>query len=43
MTEFIHSTLDDLRGGRSTWRVLVTLTVPSFAIAFGAALIQFAH
>jgi hypothetical protein len=43
MTAFIHSTLEDLRGGRSTWRVLVTVTVPSFAIAFGAALIEFAH
>ena len=43
MTAFIHTTLEDLRSGRSTWRVLVTVAVPSFAIAFGAALIEFAH
>ena len=43
MTAFIHSTFDDLRGGRSTWRVIVTVTLPSFAIAFAAALIEFAH
>ncbi|HEX7192231.1 MAG TPA: hypothetical protein VF381_11755 [Thermoanaerobaculia bacterium] len=43
MTAFIHDTLEDMRGGRSTWRVVVTMALPSFAIAFAAALIQFAH
>ncbi|HEY2323074.1 MAG TPA: hypothetical protein VGJ82_09430 [Thermoanaerobaculia bacterium] len=43
MTTFIHHALEDMRGGRSTWRVVVTVTLPSFAIAFGAALIEFAH
>jgi hypothetical protein len=43
MTAFIHQTLGDMRGGRSSWRVFVTVALPSFAIAFGAALIEFAH
>ena len=43
MTAFIHQTLDDMRGGRSTWRVVLTVSLPSFAISFGAALIQVVH
>jgi hypothetical protein len=43
VTAFIHSTIEDMRGGRSSWRVLLTVTLPSFAIAFGAALAEFAH
>ncbi len=43
MTAFIHHTIDDMRGGRSSWRVVLSVALPSFAIAFGAALIEFAH
>jgi hypothetical protein len=43
VTAFIHTTIEDMRGGRSSWRVLLTVTLPSFAIAFGAALVEFAH
>lgn len=43
MTAFIQHTLEDMRGGRSSWRVVLTVTLPSFAIAFGAAVIEFAH
>jgi hypothetical protein len=43
MTAFLYHTLEDMRGGRSTWRVVLTVALPSFAIAFTAALIQFAH
>jgi hypothetical protein len=40
MNAFIHHTIDDLRGGRSTWRVLLTVSLPSFILAVGAALIR---
>jgi hypothetical protein len=43
MTAFINHTLVDLRGGRSSWRVLLTVTLPSFAIAFATALIHLSH
>jgi hypothetical protein len=43
MTAFINHTLEDMRGGRSSWRVFLSVALPSFAIAFSAALIQFAH
>ncbi len=43
MTAFVMHTLEDMRGGRSTWRVVLTVALPSFAIAFVAALIEFAH
>lgn len=43
MTAFIHHTLEDMRGGRSTWRVVLTVALPSFAIAFGTALLEFTH
>ena len=43
MTAFINNTVQDLRGGRSTWRVTLTVALPSFAIAFAAGLIHFAH
>lgn len=42
MNQFLTSTLDDLRGGRQSWRVLVSLSLPSFAIAFATALIRIA-
>jgi hypothetical protein len=41
MTAFIHHTVDDLRAGRSSWRVLIFVSLPSFAVAFGAGLLRF--
>jgi hypothetical protein len=43
VTAFIHTTLEDMRGGRSSWRVVLSVALPSFAIAFAAALVEFAH
>jgi hypothetical protein len=43
VTAFIHSTIEDMRGGRSSWRVVLSVALPSFAIAFAAALVEFAH
>jgi hypothetical protein len=40
MTQFLESTLLDLRGGRQSWRVLITLSLPSFGIAVAAALVR---
>jgi len=33
MTEFIHSTVQDVRGGRQTWRVILTFSLPAFVVA----------
>ena len=38
MSRFMTHTIADLRWGRSTWRVLVTVSLPAFAVAFGTAL-----
>ena len=38
MTEFIQTTINDLRGGRQSWRVFVLVTVPSFAVGALAVL-----
>ena len=43
MSRFMNHTISDLRGGRETWRVLVTITLPAFAVAFGATLISLGH
>ena len=43
MTAFINHTVEDLRSGRSTWRVMITVALPAFFIAFGTGLIRFAH
>ena len=33
MAKFIEATVSDMKGGRESWRVLLALTVPSFAVA----------
>lgn len=33
MTQFVEATVADLRGGRESWRVMLTLCGPSFIIA----------
>jgi len=38
MTAFMIDTLADMRGGRQSWRVIVTVCIPSLAIAVAAAL-----
>lgn len=34
MTQFMNQTLDDLRGGRESWRVLLVVCSIAFAVAF---------
>jgi len=43
MSEFVTHTISDLRGGRESWRVLITVTVPAFALAFAFTLIRLAQ
>lgn len=42
MSHFMNATMSDLRGGRNSWRVLLTLCAPSFAIAVAVTLLRFA-
>ena len=39
MSELVIRTIDDLRGGRQSWRVLLMLTVPAFAAGIAAGLL----
>jgi len=39
MSQFMNQTIADLRGGRETWRVILTITLPAFFAAFGMTLI----
>jgi len=43
MSRFVNETISDLRGGRDTWRVILTFTIPAFALAFATTLIRLAH
>jgi len=43
MSRFLNETISDLRGGRDSWRVILTITVPAFALAFATTLIRFAR
>jgi hypothetical protein len=43
MPAIVLNTISDVRTGRSTWRVVLACSIPSFAIAFFAALVQFAR
>lgn len=38
MSEFMNQTMNDIRGGRETWRVLLACCAPSLAIAIFMAL-----
>ncbi|HEX6098000.1 MAG TPA: hypothetical protein VF432_16860 [Thermoanaerobaculia bacterium] len=40
MSELVVRTVQDLRAGRTSWRVLVVLNVPAFAIGVAAGLVQ---
>ncbi len=34
MSHFFNTTVQDMRGGRDSWRVILTLSVPAFTAAF---------
>jgi hypothetical protein len=38
MTQLMHDTINDLRGGRETWRVVGFFCTLAFVIAFTAGL-----
>jgi hypothetical protein len=40
MTDFIAHTVTDIRGGRQSWRVILSLSIPSFLAAVLLAAIQ---
>lgn len=39
MSELVTRTMNDLRGGRQSWRVLLMLTLPAFAAGIAAGLL----
>ena len=40
MSRFVKETISDIRGGRQSWRVVVSMTVPAFAVSILAAILQ---
>jgi hypothetical protein len=40
MSHFINNTLQDIRGGRENWRVVLFVSAPAFVISVGAAVLQ---
>ncbi|HVR40565.1 MAG TPA: hypothetical protein VMU84_15825 [Thermoanaerobaculia bacterium] len=40
MSEFVTATLSDLRGGRQSWRVVATMSVPAFVLALVVAFVR---
>lgn len=40
MSHLVIRTLDDLRGGRESWRVLLLLSIPAFAAGLIAGLLS---
>jgi hypothetical protein len=40
INQTIHQTMEDLRGGRESWRVLLLLAIPAFAAGLAAGLMQ---
>ena len=41
MTQFLSSTVSDIRGGRQSWRVIVTMSLPAFVAALVIAQLHF--
>jgi hypothetical protein len=39
MSKFLNLAIEDMRGGRDSWRVVLTFAVPSFLIAIAAAIV----
>jgi len=33
MTNFLFDAINDMRGGRQSWRVIVTMSIPAFVAA----------
>jgi len=40
MTEFVSNTVNDMRGGRQSWRVIVSMSIPALVIAILLSTIQ---
>jgi hypothetical protein len=40
MSTFLKETISDIRGGRESWRVVVSMTVPAFVVSILAAVVQ---
>lgn len=40
MSNFVKETISDIRGGRQSWRVVVSMTVPAFVVSVLAAVAQ---
>lgn len=38
MSDFMHLTMADIRGGRQTWRVILSLSLPALAISIATSL-----
>lgn len=41
MTQFLASTVSDIRGGRQSWRVILTMSIPAFVVAVVLAQLHF--
>jgi hypothetical protein len=39
MSDFMFHTMEDIRGGRQSWRVILTFCLPSLAISVAASLV----
>ena len=40
MTNFLVNTVSDMRGGRQSWRVILTMSLPALAIAIALSTIH---
>jgi hypothetical protein len=40
MTDFVQNTVNDMRGGRQSWRVIVSMSIPALVIAILLSTIQ---
>ncbi len=40
MSRFMNATLSDIRRGRDSWRVVLSLSLPAFIISLVAGLLQ---
>jgi len=41
MTQFLESTVSDIRGGRQSWRVILMMSLPAFLAAVVLAQLHF--
>jgi hypothetical protein len=40
MNRFLNETISDIRGGRQTWRVLASFSIPAFLLSLLATVVQ---